>query len=256
MAKKHLSMKEKIAISKDKKLKKSESLFKQAFTHQDQETLIDIKSHLAALGSLPPELIEFGSKVLSVMKMDEITSFPIAGHVVKVRKNGPDLYTGWTEKGSEINHKFEKVSMPQLMAQLQSQLELYGKEKELAPKKDLTEVGQAISEAIDETREENEAVRQAKIKEKLDKLKGKINKEVIPIKEVLSTEQEDVCSACDEKVAACSCYSGLPAPRVEIDIKSGKINIFFQKSWSPEDKENFTDDLKRRASVLFKKRGM
>lgn len=249
------SMKEKIAISKNKKLQKNNELKKQAFMSPDQETLIDSKVHIAALQALPNELLEFGSKHLSSMKNDDITSFEINGYVIKARKHMQDLYSGWSEKDGQILFKWEKLTMPQLMMQLQSQLELYGKEKELAPKKELTEVGQVISEAIDETREESEAVRQAKIKEKLDKLKSKINKEVIPIKDVLATEQEDACAACEEAVHNCSCYAGLPTPRVEIDIKSGKINIFFQKSWSPEDKENFTEDLKRRASVLLKKRG-
>jgi len=44
----------------------------------------------------------------------------------------------------------------------------------------------------------------------------------------------------------------LPKPRLEFDGK--KVSIFFKSEWSLEDRENFVEDLKRRAGRILKKR--
>ena len=231
----------------------SDNLKKQAFTHQDQETLIDTKTHIAALQSLPKELMDIIINVLAPMKADEIKEIPILEHNVKVRKHGPDQFSGWVESGGSITHKFEKVSSPQLMIQLQSQLELYGKEN-LMPlpqqKNQLIETGEKLSAHLDIPDA------QAKIKDKLEALQGKIIKETIPMKDVVANldTPEDKCEACSMPAADCSCYAHLSKPTVEIDLKTQKIKIMFKSDeWNQEDRENFREDLKRRATVLIAK---
>lgn len=232
----------------------SDDLAKQAFTSQDQETLIDSKVHLAALQSLPKELLDFAAKNLSPMKVDEIAQFKIFNNIIKLRKNGPDLYSGWVESGGSITHKFEKVTAPQLLMQLQSQLELYGKEKEIeapsVPAEPLTETGEQLSAH----KEDKTADHAAKVKEKIEELQENVKKE-IPLKEIMPSldNPESECDACNLPPSECSCYSALSRPTIEIDLKSQKIRISFNSEWSQEDRENFQADIKRRAAVLVGK---
>ena len=222
----------------------SSDLKKQAHLHQDQETLIDQKSHQAALSSVPSSIMNWGIEHLVPMNIDDKKEVTLNGSLVVVRKVSADLYSGWTEKGGSIGHKFERVTMPQLMSQLQSALEIYEKKPEF------TEMGQVISDLT----ESHEADNHARIREKLETLRAKIRKEVLPIKEVLESEQEDSCPACELEVSECSCYSGLPKPIINIDIKAGKIQIMFKSEWGMEERENFKDDLKKRAKVLLQKK--
>ena len=227
-----------------KKINKKTDLKKQAHLHQDESTLIDQKSHQAALSSVPYSVMNWGIEHLVPMNVDDKKEVTLNGSLVVVRKVSADLYSGWTEKGGSIGHKFERLTMPQICSQLQSALEIYEKKPEF------TEMGQVISDLT----ESHEADNHARIREKLETLRAKIRKEVLPIKDVLESEQEDTCPACEETSEACSCYSGLPKPIINIDIKAGKIQIMFKSGWGMEERENFKDDLKKRAKVLLQKK--
>lgn len=213
--------------------------------------------------------MDWGSKHLVPMRVNDVKHLKVANSVIKVTKKGPDLYAGWVENEANIGHKFERLTLPQLLLQLQSALELYGREDQIAntevlhsdhaeeeklqeKKKELTELGQAISEVIDEN--VSEADKQAKIKEKLEALRAKVKSEEIPAKELAEglESPEEVCPACEQPAEECSCYEGLSTPRLEFDGR--KVTIFFKSDWNAEDKDNFKDDLKRRAGIILRKR--
>lgn len=247
-----------------------------AIMHQDGETMIDSRAHAAAVASLPKSMMDWGTAHLVPMKISDVKSLKLGDCILKVTKKSPDLYAGWIEIEANIGHKFERLTMPQLLIQLQSALEAYGKEdeifgdpsktevkaiedqvepkKEPEKKKELTDVGQAISNAIDEAKDLSEADRQAKIRERLEELRAKVKSEVIPAKDLAEglEEPEKECPACEAQAEECSCYEGLTTPRLEFDGR--KVTIFFKSDWSAEDKDNFKEDLKRRAGIILRKR--
>lgn len=259
----------KIPSAKPTKIKIAKSDIVKAMMHQDGETMIDSRSHAAAVDASPQPLMDWGSKHLVPMRVNDVKHLKVANSVIKVTKKGPDLYAGWVENEANIGHKFERLTLPQLLLQLQSALELYGREDQIAntevlhsdhaeeeklqeKKKELTELGQAISEVIDEN--VSEADKQAKIKEKLEALRAKVKSEEIPAKELAEglESPEEVCPACEQPAEECSCYEGLSTPRLEFDGR--KVTIFFKSDWNAEDKDNFKDDLKRRAGIILRKR--
>lgn len=241
-----------------------------AMMHQDGETMVDSRSHASAAGPMPQIMMDWGSKYLVPMKINDVKHLKVGGYVIKVTKKSPDLYAGWVENDANIGHKFERLTMPQLLLQLRSALELYGREQEMLgteilhsdhaeeekqeKKKELTDVGQAISDALEETKDASEADKQAKIREKLEALRSKVKEEVIPAKDLAEglEQPEEECPACESESEECSCYEGLSRPRLEFDGK--KVTIFFKSDWGAEDKDNFKDDLKRRAGIILKKR--
>lgn len=255
---------------KNNKIKIAKKDLVKAMMHQDNETLVDSKSLAAAAGPAPQVMMDWGAKYLSPMKINDIAHLKVGDYVIKVTKKSPDLYAGWVENEANIGHKFERLTMPQLLLQLRSALELYGKEDELLStvllhsdhekekttekKKELTEVGQAISDAIEESKDASEADKQAKIREKLEALRAKVKEEIIPAKDLAEglEEPEKECPACEAQSEDCSCYEGLSRPRLEFDGK--KVTIFFKSDWSAEDKDNFKEDLKKRAGIILRKR--
>jgi hypothetical protein len=99
----------------------------------------------------------------------------------------------------------------------------------------------------------NEADKQAMIGERLELLRSKLKGEVIPAKDLKEglDNPETHCPACEEKSESCNCYDGLSAPKTAFDGK--KVTIIFKSDWSGEDRDNFKEDLKRRAGVILKK---
>jgi hypothetical protein len=101
-----------------------------------------------------------------------------------------------------------------------------------------------------------EADKQAKeLEQKLKEMEAKKDQpEVIHGKDLMAglSNPEKECEACEQPVDHCICYVGLPKPRLEFDGK--KVSIFFKSEWSLQDRENFVEDLKRRAGRILKKR--
>lgn len=260
----------KIPSAKPSKIMMAKKDLVKAMMHQDGETMVDSRSHAAAAGPVPQIMMDWGSKHLVPMKINDVRHLKVGDYLIKVVKKSPDLYAGWVENDANIGHKFERLTMPQVLLQLRSALELYGKEdrlqdtvvvhsdhvEEMQPenKKQLTDVGQAISDALDEAKDVSEADKQAKIREKLEALRAKVKEEVIPAKDLAEglEEPERECPACESQAEECSCYEGLSRPRLEFDGR--KVTIFFKSDWSPEDKDNFKEDLKRRAGIILRKR--
>lgn len=211
---------------------------KKAFLQGDGETLTDPKSHDAASSAVHPALMDWGVKNLVPMAIDHQGEFELGGRVIKVRKVLEDLYSGWVEHENKIIHQFEKITLPLVLSQLQSKLELYGKEEAAVADK-----------PIDPGSLTGPADISSKIKELQQEIKETLTgRELAP--GIENPEKE--CPACEHPVDQCVCYTNLPVPRVEVTPKG--VNIFFKSEWSEEDISNFKTDLCRRAGVVLKQR--
>lgn len=239
-------------------VKKSELIeeLEKAFLQEDGESVTDSKAHSQAIGPIPKGLIEWGRNHL--VSMDHIIDGPkvleLDGKIIKVRKVLEDLYSGWIEKEGNKIHGFEKLSLPELLTQIQSKLELYGREDEVMVDDEKLEAEKVAAGSVTAEEAMEEAM---EAESKADSVRDKLNelKETISRKELsdgmISPEKE--CPACERKVEDCVCYTGLPKPRVEFDGK--KVTIFFKSQWNEMDRENFVSDLKKRAGdVLVKRR--
>lgn len=219
---------------------------KKAFLQPDQQTRTDVVSHQTALASCPRELLAWGQKTLVPLPKGAIEDIPLDGRVIKINKHDFDVYSGQVldQAGNKV-HAFEKLTLPELLVQLQSKLELYGREGEatLSPR----EI-------------------QSKLKRLQSKVQGAIAKlpngntpdpdtVTVPGKDLVDgmIDPEEECPACESPVDQCSCWIGMPKPRVEFDGK--KVTIFFKsEAWDPDAKEAFVSDLKRRAGRLLKQK--
>jgi len=227
-----------------------------AFLQGDGESVTDSKAHSQAIGPIPTALIGWGREHL--VSMDHVIDGPkvleLDGKTIKIRKVLEDLYSGWIEeKGNKI-HGFEKLSLPELLTQIQSKLELYGREEEaVAEENEMKEAEKVTSGSV--TAEE--AIEEAmEAESKADSVREKLNelKETISGKDLSDgiVDPEKECPACERLVEDCVCYTGLPKPRVEFDGK--KVTIFFKSQWNEMDRENFIHDLKNRAGDILQKR--
>jgi hypothetical protein len=207
-----------------------------AFTQGDGETLTDPKSHQAAAGALPPSLMAWGAEKLSPLPVDAIEVLPLDGRIIKVRKVLEDLYSGWIESNGKIIHQFERLTLPLLLSQIQSKLELYGKE--------------------DETVAQEKTDGETSIGEKLKRLQDAINEQIATISgsELAAgiENPEKDCEACERSADQCVCYLNLPKPRIEVTAKG--VTIFFKSEWSEEDQLNFRSDLVRRAGLVLQRK--
>lgn len=215
-----------------------------AFTMGDNETLVDPRAHYAAAGSVPEALMGWGAKHLVPMKPDTMEIFQLGGKVLKIRKLIDDLYSGFIEHDAAIIHSFERITMPELLGQVQSKLQMYTNEEQI------------VNEASPKAEEEPSKEIKEEIKEKIQELKDKIEEtaEVVSAKELVPgiENPEKECPACENSSEKCVCYTGLSAPRVEFDGK--KFTFFFKSEWNEDDRSNFVDDLKRRAGLVAQKR--
>lgn len=227
----------------DKKLKK-------AFTQEDGETLTDPREHKPS--EVPESLMKWGATHLVPMKTDDIKVFKLGDKTIKVRKIMEDLYSGWIEDKYKKIHGFEKLTMPILLTQMQSKLEMYSKEDEQSNEINTTEEersGGTVTEIKEESKEDA-----PDIAAKLKDLKEKVQEhtEVIPGKDLELENPETTCPACENPVEECVCYTGLDKPRVEFDGK--KLTIFFKSGWNEEDRINFKNDIMNRAGRILRER--
>jgi hypothetical protein len=98
--------------------------------------------------------------------------------------------------------------------------------------------------------EAGEALREASVREKLERLRSLVKRESIPAADLRISDPESQCAACEQPAADCACYEGLSRPT--ISVAGGSVEVMFKSDWTPEDKDNFVDDLKRRAGIVLK----
>ena len=246
-----------------------ESLSK-TFLQPDQKTKSDINAHVNSLNSLHPALKAWAQEKLVSLPKDATESIDLAGHKIKVHKYDADLYSGWIvdDEGNKV-HQFERLGMPELMAQIQSKLELYGKEEEVT-EIDPADIMAKIKGLHDRIREYlgepeldldkdpdfmqySEAA--AKIKEVEDSSPKVEDRVEIPAKELLNqSDEEQHCQACEMPDDSCVCFTGLPKPHIEVDYKTKKITILFKSEWDQESRSSFIEDLKERGLKILRAR--
>lgn len=107
--------------------KSENSSLEKAYLHNDQQTKTDLLTHLTSLGTVSKELMEWGADKLVPLEKDAVETIDLFGRTIKVRKLDPDIYSGWIEDSGQKIHGFERVTLPELLAQIQSKLELYNK---------------------------------------------------------------------------------------------------------------------------------
>jgi hypothetical protein len=222
----------------------AEESLQKSFLQNDGATKTDVIAHLLSLATAPEHMKAWGAEHLAPMENDEKGVFELNGHTIKIRKLMPDLYSGWVEKDGQIVHKFERVTMPETLTQLASKLEMHGEPKAeptpapMEPPKEPEPDLAQVKEKLEKLRAMKAAAEDAVEVPKAELVEGMMN----PEKE---------CGACENAVEQCSCYTNLPKPHIEIDARSGKVTILFKSEWSPEDKENFIEDLKNRAGKIL-----
>jgi len=233
----------------------------------DKATMSDIKAHAASLEAAPKSLLKWGAEKLSSLPKDAIEQTELDGKIIKVRKHDTDLYSGWIEsKDGRILHQFEKITMPELMIQLQSKLELYGREESVVNEDSMDGVQSKLTQLRDRIKsylaeaglEPEHDDKEEDQKEPAPVVEGpKPEAKVdVPTKDLIAgmLNPEKDCPACENPVDKCSCFTGMPTPRMEIDLKGGKVSIFFKAElWGEESQEAFVEDFKRRAGRLLRK---
>jgi hypothetical protein len=274
----------------DNEVKKTEKIsfedLNKAFTQNDQSTFMDSKVQSTAVGGAHPKLMEWGAKHLSPLPDMAIESFELGGKTVKIRKHVADLYSGWVEHNGTKFHSFEKVTMPELMMQLQSKLELYGKEEEVNSNNEINDIHEKLKAIAHPWLEENgheipthEFLMQD-TKERFKKLKEKIETKQAPSEDLMTTDQlkelaeqiennevvipnkeltpgiinpKTQCDDCGSRDVICDCFKSLPKPEIQVDYKNGSIKILFKSEyWDDESKSSFVQDLKSRAGRIIK----
>jgi hypothetical protein len=236
---------------------------KKAFTQEDGETLTDPREHNPS--DVPESLMAWGASYLVPMKSDEIKIFKLGDKTIKVRKIMEDLYSGWIEDKYKKIHAFEKLTMPILLTQMQSKLEMYSKESEKSNEINTTDderSGGVVAEVETKQQALEEEKELTDIGAKLQDLKEKVqefqeeeqeeHQEIIDGKDLKLESPETICPACENPVEDCVCYTGLDKPRVEFDGK--KLTIFFKSGWNEEDRLNFRHDIINRAGRILRER--
>lgn len=262
-----------LGVHKPGKLHKTEVgpfTLEKTYLQNDKQTKVDIKAHTGAIAASSAPLMEWGTKKLATLPKDAVESFELDGKTIKVRKHDADVYSGWIEtKDGNMIHQFEKIQLPELMTQLQSKLELYGREEEAVKENDIPDVQSKLLalrekirgylEAAGLDHEDKPDATPAPTPASEDshpavEANGEARVDV-PTKELvpgmLNPEKE--CPACERPVADCCCFTGMPKPRLEFDGR--KVTIFFKSEhWDEEAREAFIGDLKRRAGRLLRKK--
>lgn len=243
---------------------------KKTFLQPDSQTKSDINAHVNSLNSLHPALKAWAQEKLVSLPKNATEAIELAGHKIKVHKYDADLYSGWIvdHEGNKV-HQFERLGMPELMAQIQSKLELYGKEEE-ATEINPADIMAKIKSLHDRIREylgepdldlnkdpdfiqDSEAA--AKIKEVEDSSPKVEDRVEIPAKELLNqSDEEQHCQACEMPDDSCVCFTGLPKPHIEVDYKTKKITILFKSEWDQESRSSFIEDLKERGLKILRAR--
>ena len=125
---KHKQMKESGKIKTGYGLKK-------AFFQNDGETLTNPQTAALASSAVVPSVMSWGVEEFKNMAKDEIKVVQYGAATIKVRKLMEDLYSGWIEKNGQKIHEFNRLTLPEMMQQIQSKLEIYKEEDFVVPNK-------------------------------------------------------------------------------------------------------------------------
>jgi len=259
---------------------KPEKVLEKTFKQPDLKNLTDDKSHAAAMQSLPENLKEWGAEKLSALPSGAVEHFEIAGHKIKVHKKGTDQYSGWIidSRTGDQKHEFNDLTMPQLMQQVQSKLDLYSKDA-LPVSEKLPDVGDRLKDLKTKI-EDRIATPEAAVEgpeksvdmfvDEIDQIEEQLKqfrKEIqdkhgpFPVEEVetikmnqIAPKTDSKCEECGDDVMVCSCFAGFSSPSISIDLARKKLVVLFKSEWGEEDRSAFMSDLRRRGMAILRKK--
>jgi hypothetical protein len=226
--------------------------FKEAIQHAKKRGVASI----VLSGTPPKQLLNRIHPSLGPVEPGHVTKSEKEDSVVSDENLKKDQSTAQLVSAVDLGKKLKKLK-EKVQADLQSG-KLKGKKVEMSAEEFAREHNHLsdVLESPSHDDDKEEAHRQAKeLEAKLKEMETKKNEpEVISGKDLLPglSNPEEECEACERSVDKCLCYSGLPTPKIEFDGK--KLSIFFKSEWSIQDRENFVEDLKRRAGRILKKR--
>lgn len=237
-------IRESSSFIRNQSMNKSE--LNKAFLHADGTTSTDQNAHTNAWNSLPDFLKHWGIHNLSTMKNDTVAEHQLNIHKIVTRKHENDLFSGHVISDGKQTHTFDHLTLPLLLSQLQSKLEMYAQSAPQPieePKPELT------PEQVNEL-ESRLRTMQAEIKQKF--MPAEVSSLEIPAA-AMSNEPEAECPACERSSASCVCYTGMSRPDITIDYKNKRVLILFKSDWDSETKSAFEQDVKARGIKLLRK---
>lgn len=104
-----------------------------AFERRDDYTLVDPREYYGALQAVSDRVMGWVTDAVKGMKVNEQRNhnLPVEGAVLKVRKLAGDMYSGWIiDKSGDINHLYDRLTLPALASQVMAVYEVYDKEKD------------------------------------------------------------------------------------------------------------------------------
>jgi len=99
----------------------------------DGMTLVDPREYYGALGSVSKRVLEWLKGQVADMKANETKTIdlPVKGAKLKVRKLAGDMYSGWVvDKKGDIEHLFDRLTLPALASQVMAVYEVYNPEED------------------------------------------------------------------------------------------------------------------------------
>lgn len=203
-----------------------------AYERRDDYTLVDPREFYGAVQSMNKRLMNWLIRIVENMNQGESKTVPMPMEEAKlhIRKLAGDMYSGWLiDKIGNIDHLFDRITLPVLSTQIMSVYEVYdSKQNEKDEIDKLNDLHSKIQDLHD------------KIRGFKDNGEGSIKPQQETI-EVQKLSDPEKCSDCG--CSDCNCYSYLSKPTVYIE-PNGKIKITFDKDWSHMDKSNFLKSMK------------
>jgi len=122
---------------RDKTFKKDDnevdSLLKAFERLTDGMTLVDPREYYGALQTVSKGILEWLSWNVKDMEINgsKTINMPVKGAKVKIRKLAGDLYSGWIiDKKGDIEHLYDRLTLPALASQIMAVYEIYTPEKD------------------------------------------------------------------------------------------------------------------------------
>ena len=256
-----------------------------AFERRDDYTLVDPREFYGALQAVNKRVLSWVQDASKGLKIGDSRDFnlPIDGVILKIRKIAGDLYSGWIlDKIGDIEHLYDRISLPVLATQIMSVYEVYDggetsnlrsihselssinqdlKEKKQKPKALKERLHNLIANLtrIDQMSADSRAKHVEAHNKLVDRTEGELNNIHVKLKNLRDAftppevdSQPDVMAVrrlgrpgpcTDCGSPKCQCYLHLTKPCIEIE-PSGKVTIMFKSDWNSLDKVNFLKSMK------------
>lgn len=169
-----------------------------AFERRDDYTLVDPREYYGALQTVSDEVMGWMKDATKGMKINDAKEhrLPVKGATLKIRKLANDMYSGWIiDRAGDINHLFDRLTLPALATQVMAAYEVYDKKEEPKPSADMPE----LRSLKDEITRLNGELKAAKSKSEVVNVEERI-KSIIDSIDKLTESHEKISSTHDRLV--------------------------------------------------------